>query len=40
MVTRKPEWFDARMRQFFLDIQVNESRTYYVVSGRQRDDSV
>jgi len=36
MVTRKPEWFDARMRQFFLDIQVKESRSYYVVSGRQR----
>ena len=36
MVTRKPEWFDARMRQFFTDIHVQESRTYYVVSGRQR----
>ncbi len=36
MVTRKPEWFDARMRQFFQQIEVRESRTYYVVSGRQR----
>ena len=36
MVTRKPEWFDARMRQFFSEIEVRESRTYYVVSGRQR----
>jgi 16S rRNA G1207 methylase RsmC len=36
MVTRKPEWFDARMRQFFVDIRVQESRKYYVVSGRQR----
>jgi hypothetical protein len=36
MVTRKPEWFDARMRQFFSDIRVQESRTYYVVSARQK----
>jgi 16S rRNA (guanine1207-N2)-methyltransferase len=36
MVTRKPEWFDARMRQFFTDIRVQESRTYYVVSARQK----
>jgi len=36
MVTRKPEWFEARMRQFFVDIDVRESRKYYVVSGRQR----
>ncbi len=36
MVTRRPVWFDARMRQFFVDINVQESRKYYVVSGRQR----
>jgi len=39
MVTRKPEWFDARMRQFFTDIDVKEARKYYVVSGLQRESS-
>jgi 16S rRNA G1207 methylase RsmC len=40
MVTRKPEWFEARMRQFFGSIRIQESRTYYVVSGSQRSGRV
>lgn len=36
MVTRKPEWFEARFRQLFADVEVAEVRTYFVVRARQR----
>jgi 16S rRNA (guanine1207-N2)-methyltransferase len=36
MVTRKDEWFIARFRQFFDDVESRPARTYFVVTGTQR----
>jgi 16S rRNA (guanine1207-N2)-methyltransferase len=36
MVTRKPEWFDARLGQLFDDVEIGEVRKYSVVRATQR----
>lgn len=37
MVTKKIDWFVARMKQLFTDVQVQEARTYKIVSAVQPD---
>ncbi len=35
MVTKKTDWFVARMKQLFTDVEVLEARTYKVVAAKQ-----
>jgi 16S rRNA (guanine1207-N2)-methyltransferase len=37
MVTKKPEWFEARFKQLFRDVEIRTVRGYSVVSARQRE---